>query len=131
MYDAEYQACSGGNSVEIVQCLAAKTRAHDARLNASFKAAMGHVDAPQRELLRQAQRLWIQYRDANCRLYGASEGSLREIAAAERSEEHTSELQSLMRISYAVFCLKKKTTFTLLFSFRLTYQNVHITNILT
>src|SRR3546814_7911683 len=29
-------------------------------------------------------------------------------ARAERSEEHTSELQSLMRISYAVFCLKKK-----------------------
>src|SRR3546814_9703171 len=28
----------------------------------------------------------------------------------ERSEEHTSELQSLMRISYAVFCLKKKTS---------------------
>src|SRR3546814_10374692 len=31
-----------------------------------------------------------------------------ERAAALRSEEHTSELQSLMRISYAVFCLKKK-----------------------
>src|SRR3546814_8039574 len=30
--------------------------------------------------------------------------------ASIRSEEHTSELQSLMRISYAVFCLKKKTT---------------------
>src|SRR3546814_7932533 len=30
----------------------------------------------------------------------------------ERSEEHTSELQSLMRISYAVFCLKKKTIHT-------------------
>src|SRR3546814_5345113 len=29
-----------------------------------------------------------------------------------RSEEHTSELQSLMRISYAVFCLKKKNTTT-------------------
>src|SRR3546814_10155380 len=29
--------------------------------------------------------------------------------ASRRSEEHTSELQSLMRISYAVFCLKKKT----------------------
>src|SRR3546814_5598373 len=29
-------------------------------------------------------------------------------AGAHRSEEHTSELQSLMRISYAVFCLKKK-----------------------
>src|SRR3546814_10102680 len=32
--------------------------------------------------------------------------------AANRSEEHTSELQSLMRLSYAVFCLKKKTTIT-------------------
>src|SRR3546814_6554512 len=31
-------------------------------------------------------------------------------AAAARSEEHTSELQSLMRISYAVFCLKKNNT---------------------
>src|SRR3546814_10040820 len=31
------------------------------------------------------------------------------LAAATRSEEHTSELQSLMRTSYAVFCLKKKT----------------------
>src|SRR3546814_3662024 len=31
---------------------------------------------------------------------------------AARSEEHTSELQSLMRISYAVFCLKTKTTHT-------------------
>src|SRR3546814_9154005 len=31
-----------------------------------------------------------------------------DIAFIERSEEHTSELQSLMRISYAVFCLKKK-----------------------
>src|SRR3546814_5191315 len=30
------------------------------------------------------------------------------VAVAARSEEHTSELQSLMRISYAVFCLKKK-----------------------
>src|SRR3546814_3684285 len=32
------------------------------------------------------------------------------LRGAIRSEEHTSELQSLMRISYAVFCLKKKTT---------------------
>src|SRR3546814_2774444 len=31
-----------------------------------------------------------------------------DIVTVERSEEHTSELQSLMRISYAVFCLKKK-----------------------
>src|SRR3546814_6609399 len=46
----------------------------------------------------------------------ADAGTQRERAAAhrdrhvERSEEHTSELQSLMRISSAVFCLKKKNT---------------------
>src|SRR3546814_3812832 len=40
---------------------------------------------------------------------GPPEDALRRLApGAERSEEHTSELQSLMRISYAVFCLKKK-----------------------
>src|SRR3546814_9114777 len=37
---------------------------------------------------------------------------LAEHAASGRSEEHTSELPSLMRISYAVFCLKKKTKST-------------------
>src|SRR3546814_3683247 len=36
--------------------------------------------------------------------------NFRETAVYGRSEEHTSELQSLMRSSYAVFCLKKKTT---------------------
>src|SRR3546814_3752740 len=40
-----------------------------------------------------------------------SDRLLREVGtpSPDRSEEHTSELQSLMRISYAVFCLKKKT----------------------
>src|SRR3546814_6369953 len=45
---------------------------------------------------------------------GGSTAAARDPRFAEevtaRSEEHTSELQSLMRISYAVFCLKKKTT---------------------
>src|SRR3546814_2613059 len=56
------------------------------------------------------------------RIYGRDEGRWSEHATAdaidvagfrlEGSEEHTSELQSLMRISYAVFCLKKKTKMT-------------------
>src|SRR3546814_9962056 len=36
---------------------------------------------------------------------------------SERSEEHTSELQSLMRISYAVFCLRKKNAITIITDF--------------
>src|SRR3546814_10788683 len=46
-------------------------------------------------------------------IIGAMSSGCREVgtttSASRRSEEHTSELQSLMRISYAVFCLKKKT----------------------
>src|SRR3546814_20559007 len=49
--------------------------------------------------LQAMSKLWIPLR-ALSRLFGNR---------IRRSEEHTSELQSLMRISYAVFCLKKKT----------------------
>src|SRR3546814_3772600 len=50
---------------------------------------------------------------------------------ADRSEEHTSELQSLMRISYAVFCLKNKRNFNSkqnMFNVSLHHQNKYITD---
>src|SRR3546814_987004 len=53
------------------------------------------------------QRLFVSAPLANDRL-GLSLSGVRTFPS--RSEEHTSELQSLMRISYAVFCLKKKQT---------------------
>src|SRR3546814_7814983 len=53
-------------------------------------------------------------RSAECRKGRACSKELSYVAiwpdGRDRSEEHTSELQSLMRISYAVFCLKNKTT---------------------
>src|SRR3546814_9748799 len=56
------------------------------------------------------------------RHYRAAQAALRSAVGHSRpngrSEEHTSELQSLMRISYAVFCLKKKKNIT----HQLTYQ---------
>src|SRR3546814_2069839 len=48
---------------------------------------------------------------ARSRVRDAAQSALA-LPELERSEEHTSELQSLMRISYAVFCLKKKKTKT-------------------
>src|SRR3546814_6764464 len=45
----------------------------------------------------------LTHENDDCYLIPTLEGTM-------RSEEHTSELQSLMRISYAVFCLKKKTS---------------------
>src|SRR3546814_6806776 len=69
----------------------------------------------ERQFGRDGKRAW--YDSAAWRAYGPryGQGTLRSLRllwrpADQRSEEHTSELQSLMRISYAVFCLKKKTT---------------------
>src|SRR3546814_9326784 len=59
-------------------------------------------------------RLWCRLWMPSYMKDGISSGTPTRIfhARRNRSEEHTSELQSLMRISYAVFCLKKKTTNT-------------------
>src|SRR3546814_4580099 len=57
------------------------------------------------------ERGYIVYSvDAKCEMLGISRALAERsqgVGASVRSEEHTSELQSLMRISYAVFCLKK------------------------
>src|SRR3546814_8341423 len=55
---------------------------------------------------------WKKIRDryANYLPFLNNRADLRVLLNDMRSEEHTSELQSLMRISYAVFCLKNKTT---------------------
>src|SRR3546814_1507895 len=59
-----------------------------------------------RRMLAQHGITQSMSRKANC-LDNAAMESFFGTLKAERSEEHTSELQSLMRISYAVFCLKK------------------------
>src|SRR3546814_1143594 len=62
-------------------------------------AALAHVDVASGELERRVDA--HVGRGLHCLIDGEER--------RDRSEEHTSELQSLMRISYAVFCLKKKT----------------------
>src|SRR3546814_1115448 len=59
---------------------------------------------------------WLVLRDMARAASAEAKMSIEIQARRMRSEEHTSELQSLMRISYAVFCLKKKT------------QQIHINN---
>src|SRR3546814_2882617 len=66
--------------------------------------------AVQREGMEDAGMASPRARDGGSEAASRKGGVDLRIAARidERSEEHTSELQSLMRISYAVFCLKKK-----------------------
>src|SRR3546814_6220741 len=86
-------------------------RSHDARCGAGKiaardRGARGAAAGRQRARARRpARRRGDQDRPDGC-------GARRRFPRGPllpRSEEHTSELQSLMRISYAVFCLKKKT----------------------
>src|SRR3546814_1842134 len=82
---------------------AALARVRQAR---SVLAARSAEDLPQIALDANEQRTRLSEKYTIPPPYG---GSTRWVGQAERSEEHTSEPQSLMRISYAVFCLKKKT----------------------
>src|SRR3546814_1390111 len=50
----------------------------------------------------------VYWRDIPAQVIAKAGRKTAKVQLTERSEEHTSELQSLMRISYAVFCLKKK-----------------------
>src|SRR3546814_2381280 len=71
---------------------------NDSSANAIANAMLRLVEHPElQERLRAQPELVPQFVEETLRL---------------RSEEHTSELQSLMRISYAVFCLKTKRTLT-------------------
>src|SRR3546814_8694226 len=73
-------------------------------------AAVNSVSAANRPASALAVENCVPLSSASPSLAARSSGArpARASASAARSEEHTSELQSLMRISYDVFCLKKK-----------------------
>ena len=103
MFGPGYQPCGNQPStMATVDCVAAKTKIWDQRLNAAYKNLVRRIDPAQREPLRAAQRLWIQYRNANCRFYGAQQGTIREIQAAEclrsMTEGRALELESAMKL---------------------------------
>lgn len=83
MYGEDYEECNQEATADIVDCLNANTKTWDRRLSGAYKALMQRSDPGQKEPLKAAQRLWVQYRDANCGFYAAGEGSISQIAAAE------------------------------------------------
>src|SRR3546814_9931371 len=95
---------------------------HHGRASLAVAVNEKHAISPNCKVLSRVQRqgrlcdapLEVRNRNDRGRVGCRSPGPRSEYLAhlvefLERSEEHTSELQSLMRISYAVFCLKKKT----------------------
>src|SRR3546814_3480891 len=87
-----------------------------AHLRFAEEEAVGQADLVARRRRARAERIDIAALGRDVEDEAAAEVEvLRPLKARAdifRSEEHTSELQSLMRISYAVFCLKKKKKYT-------------------
>src|SRR3546814_1413991 len=69
-----------------------------------------HVDHVCRHRHGRGRRVRAGISAARISIRADAHANARTAIRTDRSEEHTSELQSLMRISYAVFCLKKKNT---------------------
>ena len=76
------QNCDG-STYEMVDCLKAKTAYWDKRMTIAYQRMLKAGEQKQREQLRVAQRLWIQYRDANCLYYDLGEGTIARIEAGE------------------------------------------------
>lgn len=74
------QRCDG-STYEIVECLKVLTAQWDKRMTIAYQLMLKAGEPKQREQLRAAQRLWIQYRDANCLYYGLGEGTIARIEA--------------------------------------------------
>jgi uncharacterized protein YecT (DUF1311 family) len=90
-----------GSTAEMVECLKAQTAQWDKRMTIAYQQAMKNAADAQRDQLRAAQRLWIQYRDANCLYYGMGEGTIARIDAGEcmrrMTEARARELEGLGR----------------------------------
>ena len=92
------QSCDG-STYQMVECLKAKTAQWDKRLNIAYQKALQDAVPAQRDPLRAAQRLWIQYRDANCLYYGMGDGTIARLDAGEcmrsMTEARAKELEGL------------------------------------
>ncbi len=90
------QSCDG-STYEMVDCFKAKTAHWDKRLNAAYAKAGEAAQPKQRQQLRVAQRLWVQYRDANCLYWALGEGTIARIESSDcmfrMTKERAEELE--------------------------------------
>ena len=86
----------------IVDCVQARAKFWDERLNAAYKDLMKRIRPDQRQALLAAQQLWIQYRDANCAFYYTGDGTIRQVQAAEclrsMTQDRAQELEKAMKL---------------------------------
>lgn len=64
------------STADIVECLATQTAVWERRLNAAYQKLINDLPTRRRDRLRTAQRLWLQFRDANCAYFASRAGTI-------------------------------------------------------
>ena len=103
LFTGRFGACmdqSGGVTVEMLDCIGEELSTQDARLNGAYKALRSQLVPARKQELLAAQRLWIQFRDANCSFYADPEGGTSATVAAngcvlQETAERAKELEDL------------------------------------
>jgi len=98
-----YTQCmdKASSTVAMSSCIQVETKLQDERLNRVYKQLMGRLDAGQQKSLREVQRQWIGYRDANCRFHvQASGGTLAQLEGGmcvlDMTRERAAELERVL-----------------------------------
>ncbi|BBL71381.1 lysozyme inhibitor LprI family protein [Methylogaea oryzae] len=65
---------AAGITSAMLDCIGAETKLQDARLNKAYQALMATLPPARKQQLQEAQRAWLQYRDANCGFYADPAG---------------------------------------------------------
>ncbi|WP_148714227.1 lysozyme inhibitor LprI family protein [Chitinolyticbacter meiyuanensis] len=74
---ATYHGCmdkAGGATASMLECMDQEYRLLDSRLNAAYQTLLMHHTGPRKLQLRDAQRTWLKFRDANCSYYADPDG---------------------------------------------------------
>lgn len=99
--DSYGQCMKGANTtVAMRDCAGAELKRQDTRLNQSYKTAMNSLEQPQQVKLRDAQRAWVKYRDANCTMYyGMTGGTIDQLNGSgcevDMTKQRADELEKL------------------------------------
>lgn len=103
LYTARFSTCmnqAGGITADMLDCIGEELNTQDARLNGAYQKLRSQLSAERKQSLQSAQRLWIQYRDANCGFYNDPEGgTLHRVMASDcmlrETAERAKELEGL------------------------------------
>jgi uncharacterized protein YecT (DUF1311 family) len=91
--------CAETTTRQLSECLQKQTTVWNERLNTEYAKALAHLDTAELPALREAQRLWVKYREANCEMYAQHGGTVAELLWAgcllEMTKQRAVELRNM------------------------------------